>query len=208
MEQHACTSAEISFCWRAYGVSYTNSTEILFTGGLVRAIENYGTAARSAPHYATPDLPLPARSQRSGIPGAFYLFANPPTRHPLIRERNRSRNQAPEQVIDAVQSPGIVPGGAARRLGPIEQDPAHSASPKERSQISMKALARYRSTSTPCSYSPALYLLQWFLTVPRQQRPVVGHSLLPRASINSAAHQKLQAVSQIVTSTRLCILRI
>jgi hypothetical protein len=56
------------------------------------------------------------------------------------------------------RSPGIAPGGAARRLGSIEQDPAYSAPPKERSQkeLSMKALARYRSTSTPCSYSPAL----------------------------------------------------
>jgi hypothetical protein len=45
------------------------------------------------------------------------------------------RECAGEAQGDAVRSPGIVPGGAAsRRLGSIEQDPAHSASPKERSQ--------------------------------------------------------------------------
>jgi hypothetical protein len=59
---------------------------------------------------------------------------------------------------DAVRSPGIAPGGAARRLASIEQGPENYASPKEakgEKGLSIKALARYRSTSTPCSYSPA-----------------------------------------------------
>jgi hypothetical protein len=52
----------------------------------------------------------------------------------------RGRGRGPACACDAVRSPGIAPGGAARRLGSIEQDPAHSASPKERSQKERRAL--------------------------------------------------------------------
>jgi hypothetical protein len=94
-------------------------------------------------------------------------------------------------------------GGAARRLASIEQENRtrrilHRLTKEKElhKELSMKALARYQKTPTPCSYSPVLHLLQWFLAVPRQQRPAEGQFPFAEGQCcNNAAHHAHQAMS-------------